>query len=120
MRDNARKRGYSELVAPLRPTGKHLEPDSAMSDYAWRTRDDGLPADAWIRNHVRNGAVIDSVAPTSMVVVGSLAEWRKWTGLPFDSDGDVVVPQALTAVRCDLAADYAVYIEPNVWVRHLL
>ena len=53
-----------------------------------------------------------------MTIVGSLAEWRAWTGLPFDQDGDVEVPQALVPVHCSLAHDYAVYVEPNVWVRH--
>lgn len=120
MRDNARSRGFAELVAPLRPTGKHLEPDAPMSEYAWRTREDGLPHDPWIRTHVRAGAVIDSVASTSMVVTGSLADWRTWTGLPFDTSGPVVVPSGLNPARCYVEADYAVYVEPNVWVRHAL
>lgn len=120
MRDNVRSRGFAELVAPLRPTGKHLEPNAVMSEYAWRTRDDGLPHDPWIRTHVRGGAVIDSVASTSMVVAGSLAQWRSWTGLPFDVSGAVEVPHALNPVLVDVAADHAVYVEPNVWVRHRL
>ena len=53
-----------------------------------------------------------------MVVAGTLAEWREWTGLPFDHHGDVVVPQALVPVRCDVTHNHAVYVEPNVWVRH--
>ena len=38
--------------------------------------------------------------------------------LAFDRDGDVVVPGALVPVHCDTAHDHAVYVEPNVWVRH--
>lgn len=120
MRDNAKRLGFAELVAPLRPNGKHLEPETPMAEYAVRTRDDGLPADPWIRTHVRAGAVIDSIAPASMVVHGSLADWRAWTGLPFDTNGPVVVPQALNPVHCVLDQDHAVYVEPNVWVRHTL
>jgi hypothetical protein len=45
-------------------------------------------------------------------------QWRKWTGLPFDRDGAVVVPGALVRVHCDIAAGHAVYVEPNVWVEH--
>ncbi len=40
------------------------------------------------------------------------------TGLPFDRSGPVIVPKALTPVHCDVEHDYAVYVEPNVWVRH--
>lgn len=118
MRDNVAARGFATLVAPLRPTGKHAEPHAAMSEYAWREREDGLPHDPWIRTHVRAGAVIDSVASTSMVVAGSLAQWRAWTGLPFDVSGPVEVPFALNPVLVDVDADHAVYVEPNVWVRH--
>ncbi|WP_329521590.1 N-acetyltransferase [Spirillospora sp. NBC_01491] len=115
MRENAAPRG---LVAPVRPTGKHLEPATPMAEYAFRTRGDGLPADPWLRTHVRAGGVIESIAPASMTVAGSLARWRSWTGLPFDADGWVEVPGALVPVRCAVAHDHAVYVEPNVWIRH--
>jgi GNAT superfamily N-acetyltransferase len=120
LRRNAREHGFRELVAPIRPTAKHREPATPMSEYAYRVRDDGLPADPWVRAHVRAGAVIDSVAPASMVVHGSLAQWREWTGLPFDGPGPVVVPGALVPVHCVHHHDQAVYVEPNVWVRHPL
>ncbi|WP_327066121.1 N-acetyltransferase [Kitasatospora sp. NBC_01250] len=121
MRENARSRGFAELVAPVRPTGKHLEPATAMAEYAFRTRpSDGLPADPWLRTHVRAGGVIDSIAPCSMTVAGPLAQWRAWTGLPFDTPGPVIVPGALVPVHCMPDADAAVYTEPNVWVRHAL
>ncbi len=89
-----------------------------MAEYVERRRPDGLPEDPWLRVHVRAGGEIVRVAPASMTVSGSLAEWRAWTGLPFDRDGAVEVPGALTPVHCDLAQDHAVYVEPNVWVRH--
>ncbi|KOY58297.1 hypothetical protein [Streptomyces sp. XY332] len=120
MRDNARARGFAEVVAPVRPSGKPAEPDTAIEEYAYRTREDGLPYDPWLRVHVRAGAVIDSVAPLSMTITGSLAQWREWTGLPFDATGPVLVPGALAPVRCELDQGYAVYVEPNVWVRHAL
>jgi GNAT superfamily N-acetyltransferase len=118
MRDAARKHGHGELVAPVRPTRKHLEPRTPMPEYAARVRDDGLPSDPWLRTHVRVGGVIEKVAPASMTISGSLAEWRSWTDLPFDRDGDVDVPGALVPVHCDTRHDHAVYIEPNVWMRH--
>lgn len=120
MRDNARRLGFSTLVAPVRPNAKHHEPAAPMSEYAFRTRDDGLPVDPWLRVHVRAGAEIVKIAPTSMTIAGSLDEWRKWTGLPFDTDGPIEVTGALLPVECRVTHDYAVYIEPNVWVRHSL
>ncbi|MFH7597628.1 N-acetyltransferase [Streptomyces racemochromogenes] len=120
MRQGARAAGFTEVVAPVRPSGKPAEPHTPMSEYAYRTREDGLPYDPWLRVHVRAGAVIDSVAPLSMTVTGSLAQWREWTGLPFDEPGRVRVPGALSLVHCEPEHDYAVYVEPNVWVRHPL
>ncbi|WP_329569712.1 N-acetyltransferase [Kitasatospora sp. NBC_01266] len=120
LRENARSRGFAELVAPVRPTGKHLEPDSPMGEYALRTRADGLPVDAWLRTHVRAGGVIDSVAPCSMTVTGSTAQWRAWTGLPFDAPGPVLVPDGLVPAHCSPERDVVSYVEPNVWVRHAL
>ena len=120
MRDAARARGFSTLLAPVRPSHKHLEPATPMSEYAFRTRDDGLPSDPWLRIHLRAGGVLEKVASASMMVGGSLATWREWTGQPFDTDGPVQVPHALTPVHCSVAHDHAVYVEPNVWVRHHL
>jgi GNAT superfamily N-acetyltransferase len=120
LRDNAHRLGFSDLVAPVRPSGKPAEPRSPMREYAYRTRADGLPHDPWLRVHARAGAEIVAVAPASMTVAGSLAEWREWTGLPFDSAGDVAVPGALLPVRCEPEHDVAVYVEPNVWMHHRL
>jgi hypothetical protein len=55
-----------------------------------------------------------------MVIPGTLAEWRSWTGLPFDESGPVVVPGALVPVQCSVEHDYAVYVEPAVWLHHQL
>lgn len=118
LRDAAQAAGLPALVAPVRPTAKHLQPHLPMAEYITMTREDGLPVDPWLRVHVRAGGRILRVAPTSMVMVGSLAEWRSWTGLPFDQTGEVIVPEALVPVHCDVEHDHAVYVEPNVWVTH--
>ncbi|MEV5201748.1 N-acetyltransferase [Streptomyces sp. NPDC053720] len=112
------RQGHDALLAPVRPTAKHLDPHIPMTEYLSRRRDDGLPADPWVRVHVRAGGTIEKVAPSSMTVSGSLAQWRRWTGLPFDRDGCVEVPGALAPVHCDTTHDHAVYVEPNVWIRH--
>ncbi|CAL9482409.1 hypothetical protein SUDANB176_03075 [Streptomyces sp. enrichment culture] len=120
MRDNARLRGFREVVAPVRPSAKHLEPRTPIGEYVRRVRPDGLPQDPWLRVHARAGATLASVAPASMTVSAALEEWRRWTGLPFDAEGDVEVPGALVPVRCEPARGHAVYVEPNVWMRHAL
>ena len=117
MRDNARRHGFAELVAPVRPNGK-TDIHEPMSTYAFRVRDDGLPVDPWLRVHVRAGGRIAKVAPRSMVIPGTLDEWREWTGLPFDQAGPVHVPKALSPVHCDVEHEIATYVEPNVWVVH--
>jgi hypothetical protein len=120
MRRNTARLGFTDLVAPVRPSGKHVHPDEPIAGYAYRVRDDGLPVDPWLRVHVRGGGRIVRVAPRSMIITGTLAEWRGWTGLPFDRTGPVTVPHALTPVHCDVDQDHAVYVEPNVWVHHPL
>lgn len=110
--------GMLDLFGPVRPTGKHQVPHTPMGEYAFATRDDGLPTDPWLRVHVRMGGRIVKVAPASMVIPGTVQEWRDWTGLPFVESGDVVVPLACNPVHVDLAEDHVVYVEPNVWVHH--
>jgi GNAT superfamily N-acetyltransferase len=117
MRQAVKEKGHTTLYAPVRPNGK-TDPHQPMTEYVDQLRPDGLPEDPWLRVHVKAGGKIIEVAPRSMVIAGTLDEWREWTGLPFDTTGDVVVPKALVPVHCDVRHDHAVYVEPNVWVRH--
>lgn len=118
LRDAARSAGFDTLVAPVRPSEKHLEPDTPMHEYAARVRDDGLPVDPWLRVHARLGGVIDRVAPASQTITGTLDQWRAWSGVDLPADGPAVFPGGLVPLRCIGAHDVAVYVEPNVWVRH--
>ena len=120
MRKIAAAHGFGRLIAPVRPSEKALHPKVPMEEYIRWVRPDGMPADAWLRVHVRAGASIIKVAPRSMEISGSLQEWRSWTNLPFDTDGEVLVPGALSPVQVDLAKQRAVYLEPNVWMCHEL
>jgi GNAT superfamily N-acetyltransferase len=120
MRGNAAKLGFDSLVAPVRPTAKHRHPHMPIAEYVAWSRADGLPHDPWLRVHVRAGGRIVGVCHRAMVVPGTLAEWRSWTGLPFDTSGPVEVPHALVPVHCDPVHGHAVYVEPAVWVHHRL
>ncbi len=120
LKNHGRRMGYGDMVAPVRPSLKHTQPQLPMDEYAERTRPDGLPEDPWLRVHVRAGGQVLKVCPVSMTIAGSLAQWRTWTGLPFDTSGPIEVAGALTWVEVDVEHDHAVYVEPNVWVRHQL
>ena len=60
------------------------------------------------------------VAPCSMTIVGTVAEWSRWTGMRFARSGGYAVAGALTPVTISLEHDHGVYVEPNVWVHHAL
>jgi GNAT superfamily N-acetyltransferase len=120
LRQRAGGLGFRHMFAPVRPTAKHLEPSTAIGEYVQRHDAEGLPLDPWLRVHIRAGGKIVKVAPTSMVIPGSLADWRRWTGMAFDASGPVMVPGALVPVHVSLEHDHAVYVEPNVWVRHIV
>lgn len=116
---NTWDRGFGDLYAPLRPSDKHLEPLTPFADYVARTRaDDGLPQDSWLRTHIRAGGRVVKIAPCSMVIAGTIAEWAAWTGIRFGRSGDILVPGALSPVHVSLEQDHAVYVEPNLWVHH--
>lgn len=120
MKDNARRLGFSTLVAPVRPVLKHREPTTPMSEYISRYRADGYPADPWLRAHARLGGRLVKIAPTSTVIALGLATWRLVTGEAFDCTGPTVVPGALVPVHVDVEHGHGVYVEPAVWVLHEL
>jgi hypothetical protein len=108
------------LFGPVRPNRKDREPEIGMADYLARLRPDGLPADPWVRTHVRLGARIVKICPVSMTIPGTLAQWREWTGLPMAESGAVAVPGGLIPVHVAVEHNHAVYVEPNVWMHHRL
>ncbi len=120
MRDAVAARGLSDLVAPVRPSQKHVYPLAPMARYVEWRRNDGKLLDAWLRTHAQAGAEIVKVAPTSMRISGSVGDWESWTGLRFPDSGSYVVPGALVPVEIDRERDEGVYVEPNVWMHHRL
>jgi hypothetical protein len=118
MRRVAATHGLTSLVAPVRPTLKSRYPLVPIERYAYWTRDDGLPFDPWLRTHARLGAEILKVAPQSMYIPGTVAQWEEWSGQSFPISGRYAVEQALEPIAIDLEADLGEYYEPNVWMRH--
>lgn len=118
MAENARARGFADLYAPVRPSDKHREPETPFADYVARCRPDGAAHDSWLRVHLRAGGTIVKIAPTSMVITGTLAEWADWTGETFTATGPAIVAGALSPVHVSREQNHAVYVEPNIWIHH--
>ena len=115
--DNARAAGLANgVIAPVRPTWKERYPLIPIERYAAWRRPDGSHFDPWLRIHERVGGEIVALAPASMTVTGSPAEWEEWTGLAFPEDGTYVFPGCLAPVT--VADGVGTHVEPNVWVLH--
>jgi GNAT superfamily N-acetyltransferase len=120
MRDAASAAGFRAVIACVRPTAKAHYPLMPIEDYAAWRRPDGLPFDPWLRVHARAGGRIVRPSPRSMIISGTVAEWRERTGLEFPVSGPYIVEGALNPVDVDLAADRATYLDPNIWMVHEL
>lgn len=110
--------GLPKVVAPLRPTAKHRYPLTPIEDYAGWTRTDGSAFDPWLRTHLRMGAQLLGTRPASQTFTGTVQQWQKWSGFDLPGDGAYVVPDALTPLHIDQAADRGTCVEPTIWVRH--
>lgn len=117
MRGLAHERGW-ELVAPVRPSLKHLYPLTPIERYVEWRRADGLLFDPWLRAHERLGAELIGIAEDSLIAEGTVAELEEWTGLTLPDTGSYVVPGALVPLEIDRERDRGSYREPNVWMRH--
>jgi hypothetical protein len=118
MKTLARTNGARELLAPVRPTWKQYYPLTPMNHYVQWTRDDNTPFDPWLRTHWRLGARGLGIAPSTLTVTGTVAEWESWTGMAFPDSGHYVVPGALQPVVIDREEDLGRYDDPNYWMAH--
>ncbi|MBM2614805.1 hypothetical protein JIG36_04445 [Actinoplanes sp. LDG1-06] len=118
MREVARRRGLTHLVAPVRPSWKERYPLTPIEQFVRWRRPDGQLLDPWMRVHERLGARVSTTLPESMIITGTVGEWEEWTGMLFPESGDYVFPEGLAPVRIDVAGDVGSYWEPNVWMVH--
>ncbi len=118
LRDLAESRGWMQVIAPVRPTLKARYPLTPIERFASWVRADGSPLDPWLRTHQRLGARVLAPAPSSQTMTGTVGQWQDWTGLAFPDSGRYVIPEGLSTLQIDRAADVGTYIEPNVWMQH--
>ncbi len=112
------RRGLNGLIAPVRPSQKHLHPLVEFADYCGWTNEKGECFDLWLRTHQRLGAKVLAPCMESVSVSGSRRDWLEWAGLDFTTSGDHCVPRALVPVRYDAERDLGRYVEPNLWMVH--
>jgi len=120
MKSAARAAGIGIMVAPVRPTRKHLYPLHDFETYCGWTREDGTPFDPWLRTHTQMGAAFLKPALRSMTVTGTLEQWQRWTELRFPQSGSYWLPRGLAPLEVDLEKGIGTYTEPNYWLRHPL
>lgn len=120
MRVLGQSKGFKYLVAPVRPNQKSKYPLNSIDDYIKWTTAEGLPFDAWLRVHARVGAKIIKPCHQSMIISGSRAEWEEWTRMKFPQSGQYVIPGALNPIEINIEKDEGVYVEPNVWMAHIV
>jgi RimJ/RimL family protein N-acetyltransferase len=120
MKASGAQNGLDALVALVRPNLKSRYPLTPMAQYVQWQHPAGTPFDPWLRTHARLGADLLDVAPESMLVTGTVAEWEEWAAMRFPESGAYVVPGALNPVEINREADQGRYLEPNVWMRHRL
>lgn len=118
MRTMGERHGLTQMVAPVRPSGKDRYPLADIEDYIGWRRDDGELLDPWMRVHERLGARVATPLRQSMRITATVAEWEQWTEMAFPVSGDYVFPGGLALVHIDRTADYGAYWEPNVWMVH--
>ncbi|MEZ4637201.1 MAG: hypothetical protein R2873_08130 [Caldilineaceae bacterium] len=115
-----REHGLTRLIVPVRPNFKARYPLIPIDDYISWTNADGLPFDPWMRVHARLGARVLKPCHRAMTIGGRVAEWQEWTGVPLPGSGQYTLPELLSPLSVDRAADRCVYVEPNVWMEHVV
>ena len=111
----AERKGLDGVIAPVRPSAKHLHPFTSIDDYVGWTDERGRLFDPWLRSHAAAGGKIIKPAKRSMIVEEPVGFWEMWTGQTFEGSGSYAVNGALAPVAIDLEDGVGRYVEPNVW-----
>ncbi len=118
MQQIAAAQSLNDVVAPVRPSLKHLYPLITISEYVKWQNSCGKPFDPWLRTHINIGGEVIRPCSESMTYTGKIAEWEEWLNMKFPVSSAYVVPEMLSTLVVDRQFDRGTYVEPNVWVRH--
>ena len=116
--DVATQRGLSRVIAPLRPTAKHLHPEMPIEDYAEWVRPDATAHDGWLRTHLRMGGRKIATTPESQIFTAPVGKWQEWSGIAMPGSGSYLVPGALAPLEVDVDSGTGVLTEPGIWIQH--
>jgi hypothetical protein len=109
------RKGLDGVIAPVRPSSKHMHPYVSIHDYVEWKDDRGRLFDPWLRSHAAAGGKIIKPAERSMIVEEPVGFWEMWRGEPFEKSGDYAINGALVPVSIELERGVGRYVEPNVW-----
>lgn len=109
------RKSLDGVIAPVRPSAKHLHPFISIDEYVGWTDERGRLFDPWLRSHAAAGGRIIKTASRSMIVEEPVGFWEMWTGRPFEQSGDYAIDGALVPIAIDLDRGVGRYVEPNVW-----
>jgi hypothetical protein len=109
------RKSLDGVIAPVRPSSKHLHPFVAIDDYINWNDERGRLFDPWLRSHSAAGGRIIKPAERSMVVEEPVGFWEMWTGTTYKESGKYAVEGALVPVSIELDRGVGRYVEPNVW-----
>lgn len=112
----ARNAGHGAVIAPLRPTLKHLHPSMPMSEYTGLMDERGKIYDPWLRKHLEMGAEVLGIAEKSLVIKQPSSRWERNAGRQLLA-GRHPIPGAISQI--EIGTDgVGIYVEPNIWICH--
>ena len=122
MKSIGRSHGLTALLAPIRPTAKHIYPLTPIERYVtWtngRRRATVRSLDADSR---QDGSELHQGLPARDAHRGDPQGVGDLDGDDLSRERrDYIVPGALNPVQIDVENDRGVYLEPNLWMHHAL
>lgn len=116
----AKEHGFKKAIIPIRPPLKAKYCDESMEEFLLRKNSEGEVIDPWLRVHLRQGAILRNVCYRSMSVKAHINTWQKFSSEPFSSSGQYKVHGGLTLLSVDKHSGVGTYVEPNIWVEHVV
>lgn len=114
----AADRSFQYLIAPVRPSLKHLYPLIPIADYVQWSHPGRPCFDPWIATHLGLGGRLVKTISAAMTVTRRVSDFAQMFSLTFASKGEYLLPGALCPMTVDPELELARYKEPGVWLVH--